>query len=90
MTHFSICDIEVLFHCHCSPEVHPRVDSSAVQKSYKRLAECNLIENLYNEFENESEYRTTERGRAHIIQLCELPLPNSAWIDGNGKLIDLS
>jgi hypothetical protein len=89
MTNLSICDLEVLFHCHCSPEVHPRVDSSAVQKSYKLLEECNLIENLYSE-ETESEYTTTERGRVHIKQLCELPLPNSAWIDGNGKLIDLS
>jgi hypothetical protein len=39
---------------------------------------------------NLSKYKTTERGRAHIQQLCTLPLPISVWADGNGKLIELN
>ena len=39
---------------------------------------------------NLNEYTTTERGRAHIQQLCTLPLPISVWADGNGKLIELN
>ncbi len=88
MNNLTISDLEVLFHCHYSG-THPRVDSSEVQKSYSLLETLGLIEYLYNGSENESEYRTTEKGRVHIKQLCELPLPTSAWVDGNGKLIEL-
>lgn len=32
-------------------------------------------------------YKTTERGAAHISQLCSLPWPVKAWVDCNGKII---
>lgn len=38
----------------------------------------------------ENKYKTTEKGRAHIQQLCTLPLPSSVWIDSNGKPIELN
>ena len=94
MTKFSPCDLEVLLHCYYSPEAHPREDTPAVQSSYKLLECYSLIEpECFTDgvdTTNLSKYKTTERGRAHIQQLCILPLPCSAWIDGNGKLIELN
>jgi hypothetical protein len=94
MTKFSPCDIEVLLHCYYSPEIHPKKDAPAVQISYSRLRLCGLIELqcfiLGVDTTNLNEYRTTERGRAHVQQLCNLPLPSSAWVDSNGKLIELN
>ena len=90
MTKFSPCDIEVLLHCYYSPEEYPRVYAPAVQSSYGILVLCGLIEPVYNEVTITSEYRTTERGRAHVKQLCTLPLPSSAWVDNNGKVIELN
>ena len=90
MTNLSILDIEILFHCHCGNGDYPLGRSQEVDKSYERLEAEGLIACFYYSDQAEAVYRTTERGRAHIIQLCELPLPISAWIDGDGKLIDLS
>lgn len=94
MNNFSPCNIEVLLHCHYSPEAHPREDAPAVQSSYKLLEECGLIEEqvfrVDVDVSTKNKYKTTERGRAHIKQLCTLPLPNSAWVNENGKLIELN
>jgi hypothetical protein len=90
MTKFSPCNIEVLLYCYYSPDAHPREDAPAVQSSYKLLECYGLIEPVYNEVTITNKYRTTERGRAHIKQICALPLPSSAWVDGNGKLIELN
>ena len=94
MTNFSPCNIEVLLHCYYSPEVHPREDAASVISSYKLLELRGLIEPqcFMDEADttNLNKYRTTERGRAHVQQLCNLPLPSSAWVDSNGKLIELN
>ena len=94
MIKFSSCDLEVLLHCYYSPEAHPREDAPAVQSSYKLLECYGLIEPICYmvgvDTTNLSKYKITERGRAHIQQLCNLPLPSSAWVDSNGKLIELN
>lgn len=94
MTKFSPCNIGVLLHCYYSPEVHPREDAPAVQLSYKLLELCGLIElqcfMAEADTTNLNKYKTTERGRAHIKQICTLPLPSSDWVDSNGKLIELT
>jgi hypothetical protein len=94
MTKFSPCNIEVLLHCYYSPEVHPREDTPAVQTSYRFLECYGLIESqcymIGTDTTNLSKYKTTERGRAHIQQLCNLPLPSSVWVDSNGKVIEMN
>jgi hypothetical protein len=90
MTKFSPCNIEVLLHCYYSSDAHPREDTPGVQSSYRLLELCSLIEPVYNDKSSENKYRTTERGRAHIQQLCTLPLPSSVWVDSNGKVIELN
>ena len=34
-------------------------------------------------------YRTTDRGRAHMGQLCQTVWPVQAWIGANGKRLEL-
>jgi hypothetical protein len=36
---------------------------------------------------NPSGYEGTEKGKAHLEQLCNLPYPVLAWVDANGNLI---
>lgn len=94
MINFSPCNIEVLLHCYCSPEAHPREDAPAVKLSYRLLEKCGLIEGqvfkVDDDVSTRNKYKTTERGRAHVKQLCTLPLPSSAWVNENGKLIELN
>ena len=33
-------------------------------------------------------YEITSRGRAHVCNLCSICLPEKAWIDQNGEIID--
>ena len=37
--------------------------------------------------ESNNAYRTTDKGDAHISQLCKLALPVPVWGDANGKII---
>jgi hypothetical protein len=32
-------------------------------------------------------YRATEKGQAHIHQLCQIPLPEQKWVDHQGQAI---
>ena len=92
MTKFSPAEIEVLLHCYHSPEIHPRIDTPCVKSSLVNLEMCLLIEpQVYMpgiDTTNLSTYRTTERGSAHIKQLCSLPLPKQVWADQNGRVIE--
>jgi|688.fasta_scaffold265311_2 hypothetical protein len=92
MTKFSPAVIEILLHCYYSPEIHPRIDSPCVKSGLDVLVLCGLIEpQVYMpgiDTTNLSTHRTTERGVAHIKQLCSLPLPKQVWADQNGRVIE--
>lgn len=75
-------DIDVLLHCFVSPSVHPRLDAPAVQETIARFIEQDLITRVTG-----SVYKTTSRGNAHVQQLCNLPLPTSAWLDEHNRVI---
>ena len=77
-------DIEVLIHCHVSPSVHPRADAPAVRDALRSLEANGLIEQRDQEY-----YHTTDRGRAHINQLCSLSWPIQAWVNYAGEVIIL-
>jgi len=81
-------DIEILIHCHCSATVHPRIDAPAVKDSLKWMVEEGLIETAHTDAWNKTIYHTTERGQALIMMLCHTPLPEQAWVDGSGKVIE--
>ena len=83
--------IEVLIHCHCSPINHPRADAPAVKSALRELEENGLITRDFNEADracyDAGSYKTTERGVAHIEQLCQLSFPVSMWVGANGQVI---
>ncbi len=77
-------DIEVLLHCYCCPSEHPRIDAPAVQEAITVFLELELI----TECSNANIYVTTDKGKAHVKQLCNLPLPTMRFVDKNNDVID--
>ena len=80
-------DIEVLLHCHVSPESHPRKDAPAVAQALKMLYANDLI--MPDVKGGPGCFNTTERGQKHIQQLCELPWPTKRvlWVNNYGDTI---
>ena len=64
--------IEILLHCHVCPLPHPRRDAPAVANEIQSFLANGLIE---DEPGSPGGYRTTERGRLHVQQLCCMPWP---------------
>jgi len=83
-------DIEILIHCHVSPSQHPRQGSAAVKNSIEGLLCAGLIQRDEQESEKHEQaiYCSTKRGRAHIKQITQLPLPRAVWVDSAGEVID--
>lgn len=77
-------DIDVLIHCHVSPIPHPRIKAPAVRESIQSFLEAGLIYRSTNE---ENIYTTTERGSAHLSQLCNTELPTQVWTDQHGRIL---
>lgn len=72
--------IEVLIHCHVSPEPHPRLNAPAVQAALRDMADNGLIRHVHD-----GVYETTDLGCAHVRQLCRLDLPQRQWLDWDGE-----
>lgn len=75
-------DIEILIHCACCPGQHPRYDAPAVYDSIKNMHHSGLLIEQKPGF-----YKTTDKGNAHLTQLCNLPLPKQVFVDKNGDEI---
>ena len=78
--------IEILIHCHVCPLPHPRKDATAVAEELRSFCVNGLIE---PEPDSPGVYRTTDRGRAHLEQLCRTAWPVQAWIGSDGNRIEL-
>lgn len=76
--------IEILLHYYVSPDPHPRIGAPAVNDDIQMLVSVGLISLLHGKV-----YQTTDRGEAHIKQLCNLPFPKRAWIGSNNEVIDI-
>ena len=79
--HMTPNDIEILIHYHVSPAPHPRISAPAVESATLMLQEHGLIHLV------DGSYRTTDRGSAHVQQLCELDFPRAAWVSAAGEVI---
>lgn len=79
-------DIEILIHYHCCPAAHQRADAPAVKQATSMFLIANIIE-ADDSFE--SGYKTTARGKALMEVLCSTQFPTEAWIDSNGKVIEI-
>ncbi len=80
-------DIEVLIHCYTSGSEHPRISAPAVKESIKEYIEQGMIEKASGFSNNNLVYITTERGAAHIANLCSIPFPEKTWVNSNGEVI---
>jgi len=77
-------DIEFLIHCHVSPRVHERIESNAIQETIERFLASALI---IQRGPGDKIYYTTDKGAAHLRQLCNLSLPKQVFVDYEGKEI---
>jgi hypothetical protein len=72
MRKFTPSDIEVLIHCHCFAEPHPRLEAPAIKDTIR----CFLKEDLIvPDNTKEHIFWTTDKGKKLIDMLCETPLP---------------
>lgn len=76
--------IEILIHCYVTSEPHPRYYAPAVSEELEHMERNGLIVKTDN---SQNSYRTTERGEAHIQQLCQLEWPRKIWVGSDGKQI---
>ena len=63
------------------------VSSPVINNGNNHAAMQALTEDGLIRLNEEDRVVTTEKGDAHIRQLCRLPLPQEAWVDHNGKLL---
>lgn len=71
--------IEILLSCYYGPANRPMGNHQA--EVFVSLVSDGLIET------EDDYFVTTDRGRAHIQQLCSLPYPTQAWINHSGETI---
>lgn len=74
--------IEILLHYYSSPTPFPG-SSQAGDEYTTDLHNCGLIDPCGN-----GVYKTTQKGDAHVEQLCQLPLPTQVWVGFDGKAIE--
>ncbi len=53
---------------------------SAASRGVQQLLDAGLLDTKLN---------LTDKGRAHVAQICALEAPVEAWVGSNGKLIQL-
>lgn len=92
-------DIEVLMHCHCSPDPLPRRDAPAVRDAVSRMMRDGIIElnpdvpqpPSFLPHTSVATYATTKKGAAFVKLLCDTPYPSKqvVYVDQNGKVIEV-
>jgi hypothetical protein len=78
-----LCPAEVTFLLHCDGCVGRAANSFApvIVDAIDWMLQEGLIEGC------EEYYRTTKRGRALVIAICNTPLPVAAWVDATGQVL---
>ncbi len=76
-------EITILLHCYARADGIPNREAPAVKKAIERFFSNDLIEQELTE----CGLCCTEKGKAHVLQLCNLPLPTSQWVDREGRQI---
>lgn len=67
----TVSNIEVLLHCHVSPEPHPRLNAPAVQEGLELLLHHKLIEHAGY---GVNVFMTTSKGKALVERLKSVSL----------------
>ncbi len=84
--YFAPVVIEMMLHCHYSPEIHPRADTVSMQAAIATLLHYELIMPQVRPAERPNRlpkiaqtYQSTPRGKVYVDMLCKLPLPVASW-----------
>lgn len=84
--------VEVLMHCHCHAEPHPRIlddewmnGENMVRKTIEEFLQIGVI---YPDPESPNVYRTTRKGRAWVEAICNTPVPREMFVDEIGRVIN--
>lgn len=75
-------EITLLIHFHVSPALYQHVDAPIYQGTVDSFLQNDLIEQRDGD-----SYHTTERGEAHIEQLCKTDWPIRIWANKDGEVI---
>jgi hypothetical protein len=76
-------DLNILIHCYCCADVHPRIYAPAVQDTIRFFLKDGIIKQT-----GESNiFRTTAKGNAWLTVILRTPCPTQAWIDDKGNII---
>ena len=67
----------LLLSIHLYPDTALR---SAASQGTQQMVDAGLLDTKLN---------LTDKGRAHVAQICALKAPVEAWVDTNGKLIQI-
>lgn len=70
-------EIEILLHCHVSPEPHPREHAPAVREALNMFKILGAIEIDYTN----GGHQTTEKGKKWVEMLCDTPEPVARFVD---------
>ena len=75
--------IDILMRCYWSPEPIEDLDYPSQQEVIRDFLADGMIEATGEV----GRFTVTEKGRAHVEQLCNLPYPVAVWMGGDGKPI---
>lgn len=75
-------EIEILLHHTFSQDPFPRNGALLYVPTVDSLCANGLLRKM-----DGGHYEATDRGKAHIKQLCRTPWPIQAWVDKDGKEI---
>ena len=91
-------DIEVLLHCHTSPEPHPRLHAPAVREAIemwlalgyvkpRKIEGMCIVDLAPTEKHSPEIYGTTPFGAAMVKAICKIELPKQVFVDSNGNIL---
>ena len=75
--------IELLLKCYYSPAPLEGLEYPA----QREVVENFIADGLIVPGKESNCYTVTDRGNAHVYQLCNLPYPVAVWMGGDGKPI---
>jgi len=81
--------IEFLLWVHCNPEPFPREDAPVYKDLIPQLIRSGVIQRQHagDDCPLEGRWTTTPLGRAWVKALCNVPMPNAAYLDEMGKAL---
>lgn len=83
-TIFTPLHLKLLLHAYSHPEPWPH-NGGCAHEYEQQLVLSGLIQS----HASGHYYECTQKGRAHVEQLCRLPFPTQVWMAANGEILKL-